>query len=255
MSKAVIMIDWSEVPHLTDLQKTEMLASIPPYQRDARSKGIPQLGSGAILPVSDSDIICKDFPIPSHFRKCFGMDVGWGWTAAVHLAHDPDTDIVYLYRAYKRAEAEPAVHAMAIQAPGAWIPGVIDTSANGRTPVDGQRLVDIYLSLGLHLDNADKSREAGLLEMWQRASTGRLKVFASCEAWFIEKRLYRRDDKGRVVKKNDHLMDATRYGLMSGLERARAGVLRVVRDVQEVPGLQRFDSSWARTGSAGWMCG
>ena len=29
--------------------------------------------------------------------------------------------------------------------------------------------------------------------------------------WFTEFRLYRRDDKGHVVKENDHYMDATRY--------------------------------------------
>jgi hypothetical protein len=29
-------------------------------------------------------------------------------------------------------------------------------------------------------------------------------------------RLYRRDEKGEVIKKNDHLMDAMRYNVMSG---------------------------------------
>ena len=47
-------------------------------------------------------------------------------------------------------------------------------------------------------------------------STGQLKVFASCKTWLEEFRLYRRDLKGRVVKQNDHLMDATRYAIVSG---------------------------------------
>jgi hypothetical protein len=47
--------------------------------------------------------------------------------------------------------------------------------------------------------------------VWNRLSTGRLKVFKTLGAWFEEFRLYRRDQKGHVVKENDHLMDATRY--------------------------------------------
>ena len=42
-------------------------------------------------------------------------------------------------------------------------------------------------------------------------STGRLKVFRSLSGWLKEFRLYRRDQDGRVVKQDDHLMDATRY--------------------------------------------
>jgi hypothetical protein len=32
--------------------------------------------------------------------------------------------------------------------------------------------------------------------------------------WLSEFRIYRRDEKGKIVKQNDHLMDATRYGLV-----------------------------------------
>ena len=51
----------------------------------------------------------------------------------------------------------------------------------------------------------------------QRLSTGRLKVFRTLQSWLAEYRLYRRDEKGAVVKKDDHLMDATRYFVVSGL--------------------------------------
>ena len=53
-------------------------------------------------------------------------------------------------------------------------------------------------------------------------SSGRLKVFSNLANWINEYRTYRRDDKGRVIKNDDHLMDATRYLVMSGLARARA---------------------------------
>ena len=40
--------------------------------------------------------------------------------------------------------------------------------------------------------------------------------------WFSEFRLYRRDENGKIVKDKDHLMDSTRYLIMTGLDRAVA---------------------------------
>jgi hypothetical protein len=57
--------------------------------------------------------------------------------------------------------------------------------------------------------------EAGLYEVWQRLSTGRLKIFNNLSSLRTEYRMYRRDDDGKIVKKNDHLMDAMRYLVMS----------------------------------------
>jgi len=77
MSRYVVMAGWSDVPHLSPEVCADMLASIPPFQRDARSKGIPQLGAGAIYPVPESEIVVKDFVIPRHWPRCGGLDVGW----------------------------------------------------------------------------------------------------------------------------------------------------------------------------------
>jgi hypothetical protein len=70
-------------PHLSAEQKAELWGSIPPYQRDARSKGIPQLGSGAIYPVPESEIVVDPFEIPLHWPRGYGLDVGWNRTAAI----------------------------------------------------------------------------------------------------------------------------------------------------------------------------
>lgn len=96
-----------------------------------------------------------------------------------------------------------------MRARGAWIPGVGDAAAI--TTHDGRQFLDIYRRLGFKLDLADKAVEAGIQEAWELLSAGRLKVFESCGSWFEEYRLYRRDDKGRIVKQHDHLMDCTRY--------------------------------------------
>jgi hypothetical protein len=133
------------------------------------------------------------------------------------------SDCWFLYTEHYRAQAEPSIHATAIKARGEWVPGVIDPASRGRSQTDGHALLDIYLQLGLKVvpaDNRVTGEEGGLYAVWERLSTGRLKVFRTLQNWQREYRLYRRDEKGKVVKKDDHLMDATRYLVMSGREHA-----------------------------------
>lgn len=207
----IISCTWDEAPHLTEKDKEELMASLPPHQRDARSKGIPQLGSGAVFPIQEADIVCDPFEIPRHYSRGYGLDVGWNFTACVWGAYDDDSDILYLTHEYKRSQAEPAVHANSIKARGEWIPGVIDPASRGRSQADGTQLMQLYMEQGLKLTPANNSVESGLFEMYERMTTGRLKVFKTCTEWLSEYRLYRRDEKGKIVKENDHAIDASRY--------------------------------------------
>ena len=71
------------------------------------------------------------------------------------------------------------------------------------------------------IEPADNSVEAGILKVWEYLSTGRLKIFSNCVNLVKELRIYRRDEKGRIVKANDHLCDCLRYLTLSGLTVAR----------------------------------
>lgn len=221
-SKYTVFAGWDDVPHLDERTKKELLASTPPHLRDARSRGIPSLGSGAIYPVEESEVVIDDIPIPDHWLRVYAMDVGWNRTAVIWGALDRDSDILYLTSEHYRGQAEPAIHAEAVRARGDWIPGVIDPAARGRSQADGQKLYDAYCEQGLDLRAAVNTVESGIYEVWTRLSTGRLKVFRSLRSWLAEYRIYRRDERGRIVKENDHLMDATRYLVMTGIENAKA---------------------------------
>lgn len=210
-SRFVVMATWDDAPHLDQHAKAELWNSIPPFQRDARSKGIPQLGAGAIYPVPESDLLCEPFQIPYHWPQGYGMDVGWNFTACVWGALNRETDTLYLKHEYKRSMAEPSVHVHGIKAVGDWLPGFIDPASRGRSQKDGTQLFSDYCNLGLKLQLADNGVESGLYGVWNRMSTGRLKVFKTMSQWLTEFRLYRRDETGKVVKENDHLMDAMRY--------------------------------------------
>ncbi len=219
-TRFITTFGFDDAPHLSAESKAKLLASYPPHERDARTKGIPQLGSGAIYPVEESNFLTDDFPIPAHWPRVYGMDVGWNKTAVPWLAWDRETDTVYVYAEHYVGLQEPSLHAEAIKARGVWIPGVIDPASRGRTQDDGIQLLQKYKDQGLDLETARNGVESGIFEVFQRLSTGRLKVFRSCVNWISEFRLYRRDKHGKVVKEKDHLMDGTRYGIVSGLERA-----------------------------------
>jgi terminase large subunit-like protein len=212
------------VPHLDPAEKIALLATTPLFQREARTKGIPQLGAGAIYQLPESELKISPFDLPKHWPRCWGMDTdaGAGWTAVVWLALDRETQTLYLYDCYKRQREEPTLHAATIKARGDWIPGVGDAAALVMTQQDAEQLVALYRRLGLDIILPDKAVETGLQEVWEYMSAGRFKVFASCEAWFQEYRLYHRGENGRIVKTNDHLMDATRYAVRSGRARMKA---------------------------------
>lgn len=239
--KALVMAGWDDVPHLGEAEKKRMLAETPPHLRDARSKGIPSLGAGAIYPVPESEIKVQDFAIPSHWKRLYALDVGWNRTAAVWGAWDQDADIIYLVSEHYRGQAEPSIHANAIQARGKTLRGVIDPAARGRSQKDGEQLLQAYKDLGLHLTLANNGVESGIYEVWQRLSTGRLKVFASLNNWFTEYRLYRRDEKGRIIKESDHLMDTTRYLVMADAKEWRH---KVVEEESAAPSWQPLDPAF-----------
>jgi phage terminase large subunit-like protein len=95
--KRTVTTTWDDAPHLSPEARAELYASIPAYQRDARTKGIPQLGSGAIYQIGDEDLLVKPFEIPEHWPRAYGLDVGWNRTAALWGARDNETGVTYLY--------------------------------------------------------------------------------------------------------------------------------------------------------------
>ena len=221
MAKWVASLCWTDAPHLSEEDIAELLASCSPHERDARSKGIPQLGSGAIYPVVEDDVIIEPFSLPDKWPRACGMDVGWKKTAAIWGAYDQKSDTWYLYSEYYRGYAEPSIHADAIVARGRWLPVVVDCHSDRHSEAGGNALLTTYERLGLNISKANNGPgtvDPSILDVFQRLSSGRLKVFAHLANWLGEFRTYRRDMNGKIVKENDHLMDATRYLIMSGLQ-------------------------------------
>ena len=93
----------------------------------------------------------EDFNHKSHYKYMYGIDVGWNKTAMLWAAIDPDTDTMYIYDEYYMGEQRPEVHAFAVKGHGAWMPGVIDPASRGRSQIDGNKLITLYIQAGLQI--------------------------------------------------------------------------------------------------------
>lgn len=219
--RSVTTMTIDDAEHYTPEERARIIASYPAHEREARTKGIPVLGSGRIFPVMEETITCSYREIPTHWPKIGGCDFGWDHPfAAVEIAWDRDADTVYVTKSYRIRETTPIVHAAALKPwgnlPWSW-------------PRDGRRetlegagiaLANQYRVQGLDMlydhaqfEDGSVSVEAGLMDMLDRMKGGRFKVFSNLLDWFEEFRLYHRDE-GKVVKEMDDLMAATRYGMM-----------------------------------------
>ena len=218
--KTVMTID--DVGHYSADEKKKIISSYPAHELEARTKGIPVLGSGRIFPVPEDSIACEARQFPAHWPRIGGMDFGWDHPfAAVEVVWDRDTDTAYITKTHRLKEATPVIHAGAVRAWGKALPWAWPRDGRRETLEGaGIALAQQYKAQGLnmlheHAQFEDKSVsvEAGLMDMLTRMQTGRFKVFKHLNDWWEEFRLYHRKD-GKVVKEGDDLMAATRYAIM-----------------------------------------
>jgi phage terminase large subunit-like protein len=238
-----------DVKHLDEKKIQSILGAYPPYQRTARRYGFPTLEQGAIFPVDEELYVVPPFEIPEHWPRAYGLDVGRK-TAAAWIAMDRETGVIYTYSDYLNTEdaSLPSTHASSIAGRGKWIRGAIDTASRGRSATDGENLYKMYYDLGLHIQNADKAVETGLYEMLELLVSGRLKVFSTCTSLLKEIRTYSRDKNGKIIKSNDHVMDAWRYAIHT-----RDRVLWNKAEADAVLSPKTYTANRHRSFSDSWM--
>jgi hypothetical protein len=229
-TKYLVMAGWNDVPHLDEKTKKELYDATPAHLRDARSKGLPALGSGAVFPVKEEDLTCEPFAIPAHWPRICGMDFGWDHpNANAWIAWDRDSDTLYVYDCYRVRQTLIPTIASSIRARGDWIPVAwphdgyqVKDAMSGHQVAEQYRheKVNMLHEHAQFLPTTDGdpltsivSVEAGIQEMLTRMATGRFKVFKHLNEWFEEYRLYHRKE-GVIVKLADDLLSATRYGMM-----------------------------------------
>lgn len=213
---------WDDAPHLNEETKRELLAAYPAWQRDMRTKGEPLLGTGLIFDFGDDGIKCAPFPCPDHFWVINGMDFGWDHPQAhVQLWIDLESDVVYVAQAWKQSKVTPttawgSVKHWAQHVPTAWPSDGLQSEKSS-----GAQQRAAYVDAGWQMlpehatwPGGGVGVEAGLVEMYERMTTGRWKVFSHLSDFFDEKMNYHRDEMGRIVKLNDDILSAARIAYM-----------------------------------------
>ena len=252
--QAVVQAGWDDAAHFTSEMKEQKLMAFSPHEREMRSKGTPLMGAGLVFDTPDADILVDPFEIPRHWPRINGIDFGWDHPfASGSLAWDRDSDCIYVTNEYRESKALPIVQAQAIKAWGDWIPVAWPHDGLNTEKGTGEQLRQAYIDAGLNLlpwkatnppqagqieGEGGNSVESSILEMVDRMQTGRFKVFANCKFFMEEKRMYHRDLKGKLVKLNDDLLSAVRYGVM---------MIRHARTMSVVPRKQV-----SRRGATNW---
>lgn len=225
---------WDDAPHLSEKDKARLSKSYRAHERDARTKGIPMMGEGAIFPISDDRIIIEPFQIPDHFAIIKGCDFGYEHPAAgATLAIDRDEDIIYLVDSYKEDHQLPPYHAAWFNktrkwAPVAWPHDGLNTEKSG-----GNKVKDAYASFGVNMmsksarypKSSGEKEKGGAQPQWpvidemrERMETNRFKVFSTQARWLEEKRSYhvKSTSEGaiKIVARRDDILKATFYAVM-----------------------------------------
>lgn len=221
---------WNDAPHLREEDKAALRASYPAWELEARTLGVPMMGEGRVFTTPEEEVKIDPFTFPPYYAHICGIDFGIDHNqAAAWLAYDADTDTVYLYACYRKANEFSAYHAEAIKSRGPWIPVAWPHDGVNREKGGTGTLANSYIKLGVNMLGksaryprrpGEKEEKSGaqptepiVMEMNDRLRSGRFRVFSNCSEFFDEYRSYHRKD-GRLVDKRDDLLKAVFYGLM-----------------------------------------
>lgn len=219
--RIVIQAGIEDAGHFTAEDRARIIASYPAHQIEARTKGIPQLGSGLVFQVAEADIKVEAFEIPSYWPQIGGLDFGWDHpSAAIRMAWDRDTDTIYITASHRQREQTPLLFAATVKPWADWLPWAWPHDGLQHDKGSGEQLAAQYRTHGLDMladratfEDGTNGVEAGIADILTRMQTARWKVFAHLAEWFEEFRLYHRKD-GLIVKMKDDLLSASRYALM-----------------------------------------
>lgn len=226
--RVYITASLDDAPHLSEEEKKRMIASWPVHERQARSTGIPIIGSGLVFPVLEEAITYEPCAFPDSFGHIGGMDFGEGSDLDVLLlgAWDFDNEKLYVYFEYAARQKKPAdiiFELLQIKKAEAfkWCTIVADTSGNKKSVETGNSLRDLYEKSPIHsvtMVNAEKKDKfARVQEVLQMFSNGTLVISYECRGLLNEIRTYSYKNN-KLQDGNDHHIDALLY-MVGGLKK------------------------------------
>lgn len=187
---------------------------------------------GAAMFTTPEDHIAVDggFKIPSTWARVCVVDVSPTTVSTVWAAFQPSADTIYIYDALARPRTSMALHADALRTRGAWLPAVVDMYAHKRSEAEAQAIVRHLQDLGIEVFHMPLDMEQACMDMQSRFDSGRLRVFANLNDWFVQYRRLSRDEKGQITDADAGILRATGL-LINGISVA-ATEARAASDAQ-----------------------
>jgi len=225
---------------LTKERKQQIWEETPVMERPCRCLGEPFQGSGKIFMIPRESYVCERRKIMPYWKFGIGIDYGSKNTGACFAAYDDINDVMYIIGEYQQALQTIQVNALALKEMSKnysamigvnqfkWIcawgrDGLHTQDEDCQTLTDQWRKQDMKMMdepchiLQRDVDLKGKVREVRkfergpmIEEMRQAFTTGKLKVFAECTTLLNQIDFYHMDN-GKIVKVNDHVLDACRH--------------------------------------------
>ena len=207
-------------PYVSSPKLRRAVSHLSEASQQARLFGAFTSQSGLVYPEFDRAVhVCKPFEIPKEWPRDLAIDFGVrNPFAALWVAHDEDTDTLYVYREYFKTEKTTLENGRMIRALGARDPDLRWIVAD---PESKDARLLMARELGMHTKKAPK--HIGVVETINLVkdrlklnAEGRpaLVVFNTCKELLKEFRKYKWSKgkgKDKPEKQFDHGLDALRY--------------------------------------------
>jgi phage terminase large subunit-like protein len=225
--------------HIPIERHAAIIAATPERERAARIHGQPMQGEGAVFSTPVESIMFDQAieTFPNYWGIINACDFSHGGQsskshpmAVVSAAHDKATDTIYIFDAFIMRQMNAEQHVKFIKARSkVWDAQFLwpHDGSQVATAGTGETYSRLYRRLGLPMraehttfKAGGYSFEAGVAEMQTRFANSTLLVARHLHDWFREYANYHYAD-GKVVKKDDDLLSATRQIVM-GIRHAKA---------------------------------
>jgi len=207
-------LTWDDVTHLSEEDKQLQISGLGPHEIEARKYGRPTIGTGKVYQFDENEYIVSDFTINPKWRTIGGLDVGISHpTCAIKLSIDDESGVGYVHQEYKIAGETSVYHAYKLKE---WpCRFAIDPNSRQRAISSGDSPYKIFEDImgDDRLLVADNRVNYGISFIRAKIASEQLYIFESCVETLKEMRLYRFKENGDILKKDDDLMDAFRYGV------------------------------------------
>ena len=215
---------WEENPFLSKEEIEKMEQDYPAWELPARKYGTPMFGHGKVFEFFISDILADDFDLsalPQSWKLIGGVDPSatsngtWG---ACLLALSED-GCVYLCKEYLSTNKRLDEHGQNIRAMFSFIPYapiVCDPAGGGENYERQSALEYLRDEQKLNILVADKANQAknnAINKIYLLKRDHHFKICKGCIKSIEEFDSYSRDENNKIIKQNDHIIDACFYAL------------------------------------------